>query len=212
MDTYTAFSTAITNTGEIYQCIPSVTQGINDHQRIGSQVQPVSLTTKVNICVTSRQEPSISIYAHIFFLTSKNIKDWKKTAAVPITDLLDRGDGTNADFNGSSYNAMFPINKSEFNVIAHKKILLQKGRDNPNVAYSPAETSSTDTFKYFSSFSQKIPVPKEYQYLVAADTRPTNHFPFMVMGFTATDQHGETILSALQLRVQAQSHLYFKDA
>jgi len=209
---FVPFTTAITSPSEVYMLIPPVTQGAGDYQRVGNTIMPTSLTTKVNICVTSRQEQSVSIYAHIYFLTSKGIKDFKQTAQIQTAALLDAGDGTNTDFDGTSYKAMYPINKAEFNVIAHKKILLQKGQYNPNVLYSPTETPSTDTFKYFSSFSQKIPLPKKLQYLATADTHPTNSFPFMVAAFTATDQHGEDIISPAALRIQAQSHLYYKDA
>lgn len=209
---FVPFTCAITAPSEFYMLIPPVAQGNGDYQRVGNTIMPASLTTKVNCCVTSRQESTVSIYAHFYFLTHKSLKDWKQTSSIVAASLLDNGDGTNVGFDGTSYHAMLPINKSEFNVIAHKKVLLQKGANNPNVAYAPTETNATDTFKYFGSFSQKIPLPKKLTYLVAGDTRPTNSFPFMVCGFTATDQQGTTILSAQQLRVQAQSHMYYKDA
>jgi len=212
LSAFTDFTTAITGAGEIYSLIPAVSQGVNDHQRVGQEIQPVSLTTKVNLSIVARSENSISIFAHVYFLTSKNIKDIKQQASVPITSMLDLGDGTNTQFNGGSYAAMLPINKSEFTVIAHKKILLQKAAYNPNSIYNPTETASADTFKHFATFSQKIPLPKELQYLTAADTRPTNAFPFMVVGFTATDNMGDNTISSALLRVQAQSHLYYKDA
>lgn len=209
---FVPFTCAITAPGEFYMLIPPVTQGVGDNQRIGNTILPQSLITKVNCCVTSRQESTVSIYAHFFFMTHKSLKDWKQTSSIVAANLLDNGDGTNTGFDGTSYHAMLPINKTEFNLIAHKKILLQKGANNPNVAYAPTETNATDTFKYFASFSQKIPLPKKLQYLVAGDPRPTNSFPMMCCAFTATDQQGTTILSAQQLRVQAQSHLYYKDA
>lgn len=212
LEQFTAHSSAITSTNEIYMLIPPVAQGNNDNQRIGNVIQPVSLTTKVNLCVTSRQDPSVSIWAHIFFLTSKSVKDWRNTPSVPTGVLMNKGDGTNTLFDGTSYTAMFPVNKSEFTVIAHKKILLQKGANNPNTAFAATETPSSDTFKYWANFSQKIPLPKELTYLDSVQARPTNSFPFMCMGFTATDQHGDTAPLTLQLRVQGQNHLYYKDA
>lgn len=185
---------------------------MTDSQRIGQSILPTSLTTKVNICITSRQEQSVSIYAHIFFLTSKVIKDYKLTSQLNTALLLDKGDGTNVPFDGTSYTAMLPINKAEYTQIAHKKILLTKGQYNPNVAYTLGDKPSSSTYKYFASFSQKIPLPKKLQYVGTNDTRPSNSFPFMCCAFTATDQHGVDILSTSQLRVQAQSHIYYKDA
>lgn len=209
---FTDFSTAITGVNEIYMCLPAVPQGTGDFQRVGNEIQPTSLTTKVNLSLVARSQLSMSIFAHVFFLTSKNIKDWKLTAGVPITQMLDLGDGTNTQFNGGSYAGLLPINKSEFNVIAHKKILLQKASGNPNNIYQNDEEAATSTCRHFATFSQKIPLPKELLYLNASETRPTNSFPFMVVGFTATDNMGDRILDSLILRVQAQSHLYYKDA
>jgi len=209
---FVTFSTAITSTNELYQLIPSVTQGNDDHQRVGDTIQPVKLTTKVNIALTDRSVNAMSIYAHIFFLTSKNVKDWKLTAAIPTASLMDLGDGTNVPFDGTSYTAMLPINKSEFNVIAHKKILLQKPKDNPNSIYQQDEDPVTSTCTHFANFSVNVPLPKKLMYLTDADNYPTNAFPFMCMGFTATDQYGAVASTILMLKVQAQSHLYYKDA
>lgn len=208
---FEAFSTAITSTNELYMLIPEVPQGQGDYQRIGNVIQPTSLTTKVNISAVNRTPSSINIYAHIFFLTSKQVKDWKLTNSVLTAQMLDAGDGTNVPFDGTSYTAMLPINKSQYNVIAHKKILLSKGANNPNNIYNNDEEPSADTFRYTATFSQKIPLPKKLLYADASQQYPTNAFPFMCCGFTAADNQGQTALSSLILRVQAQSHLYYKD-
>jgi len=205
------FTTAITSTNELYQLIPAVSVGTGDYQRVGNQIQPTSLTTKVNLSIVNRTHPSIHIYAHVFFLTSKSVKDWKLTNSILTASLLNNGDGTNVSFDGSSYNAMLPINKTEFNVIAHKKILLTKVADNPNTEWNQTEDPSVAMSKYTASFAQKIPLPKKLLYADASSLYPTNAFPFMCCGFTAADNQGQTIIDGAILRVQAQSHLYYKD-
>jgi hypothetical protein len=89
--------------------------------------------------------------------------------------------------------------------------LLQKGANDPNNALSGAGTSSVNTFAYTRSFSQKISLPK-LQYENAAKLQPSNTFPFMVVGFCGTDVNGNLAPISARVFVQAQSHLYFKDA
>ena len=208
---FVEFSTAITSTNELYQLIPAVPVGTGDFQRIGNVIQPTSLTTKVNLSIVNRSENSYHIFAHVFFLTSKTTKDWKLTNSVLTAALLNNGDGTNVSFDGTSYNAMLPVNRSEYNVIAHKKIQLQKSALNPNSIYTPAEDPAVCPTRYTATFAQKIPLPKKLLYADATQNYPTNAFPFMCVGFTAADNQGQAIIDGLALRVQAQSHLYFKD-
>jgi len=208
---FVQFTTAITTTNELYQLIPGVAVGTGDFQRVGNVIQPTSLTTKVNLSIVNRTHPSIHIWAHVFFLTSKTTKDWKLTNSINTAGLLNAGDGTNVAFDGTSYKAMLPINRSEFNVIAHKRILLTKVADNPNTEWNQTEDPSVAMSKYTASFSQKIPLPKKLLYADASSQYPTNAFPFMCCGFTAADNQGQTIIDGAILRVQAQSHLYYKD-
>lgn len=213
LETHQSFTSGITSTNEIYGLIPAITQGNNDWQRDGNDIQPTSLTTKVNLNIVSRMDSSASIYADVYFLTSKQVKDFSLTNTIPTAQLMNVGDGTNAPYDGTSFTAMLPINKSQFNVIAHKRILLQKGKGNPNDIYRPGDIYQTasDTFIYSRSFAVKIPLPTKFLYQDSTKSYPSNYFPFMVVGFHATDQEGDGALTSAILRVQAQSHLYFKD-
>jgi hypothetical protein len=91
-----------------------------------------------------------------------------------------------------------------------------KQNGDPNLLYSGGATlnGTTSTCVHFKSFSVKVPLPKKLKYEAAASTSPTNYFPFMMAGFHATDQLGGTVLlpALLPLYIQAQSHMYFKDA
>lgn len=207
---FTAFTSGITSTNEIYGLIPDMSQGDDDFQRIGNTIQPVSLTTKVNLALNSTT--SQSVYADVYFLTSKTVKDFNLTNAILTAQLMNVGDGTNAAYDGTSYTAMLPINKSEFTVLAHKRVLLQKGSGDPNTALSGAGLPSTNTFSYIKSFSQKIKLPSKLTYEDASRLQPSNSFPFMVVGFCGTDVNGNLAPITARVFVQAQSHLYYKDA
>jgi len=209
LDAFTAFTSGITSTNEVYGLIPSVAQGAKDNERAGAVIQPVSLTTKVNLALFT--SPSMAIYADVFFCTSKNVKDYDLTAQIPTGELLNKGDDTNVAYDGLSSTAMYPVNKSEFTVIAHKRIRLAKGNGDPNVALSGGSPSSTDTFNYYASFSQKIPLPQKLTYETSSKVYPSNSFPFMMVGFVGADANGNTAPSSARVFVQAQSHLYYKD-
>lgn len=207
---FIAFTSGITSTNEVYRLIPNIAVGDDDHQRIGNVIQPVSLTTKVNLaCFTSSSE---AIYADVFFLTSKNVKDFDGTPNIPTGELLNNGQGGNVAYDGTSFTAMYPINKSEFTLIAHKRIRLAKGANDPNTACSGGSPAATDTFQHYASFSQKIKLPEKLLYEAKAKIQPSNVFPFMMVGFVASDANGNTAPSLARVFVQAQSHLYYKDS
>lgn len=207
---FTAFTSGITSTNEIYGIIPDISQGDDDFQRIGNTIQPTKLTVKVNLAINATN--SQSVYADVYFLTSKTVKDQTLTNGILTAQLMNVGDGTNAPYDGTSYTAMLPINKSEFTVLAHKRVLLQKGSGDPNTALSGAGLASTNTFAYTKSFSQNIKLPAKLTYEDSARVQPSNSFPFMVVGFCGTDVNGNLAPITARVFVQAQSHLYYKDA
>lgn len=214
LEDFTQFSTAITGTSELYNLIPPVTIGDDDYQRVGNQIQPTNLTVKIQAALGALA--SSSVYVDFWFLTSKNIKDAKQTAQLPIQKLLNDGNGQNVPYDGTSYTAMLPINKTEFSVIAHKRVLLKKPYGDPQGLYSGAGAPPNSVYtiaQNVTSFSVKIKLPKKLTYEQRTDYVPTNVFPFMAVGFTAADQFGGTALTpTLPIYVQAQSHLYYKDA
>jgi len=206
---FTAFTSGITSTNEVYALIPFVAQGTKDNERTGAVIQPVSLTTKVNLSLFTAA--SMAVYADVYFCTSKNVKDYDLTNQIPTGELLNKGDDTNVAYDGTSATAMYPVNKSEFTVIGHKRVRLAKGADDPNTALSGGSPPSTDTFNYYASFSQKVPLPAKLTYETSAKQQPSNTFPFMMVGFVGADANGNTAPTSARVFVQAQSHLYFKD-
>lgn len=212
LEQFQAFTTAITSTNEVYCLIPKTQQGEDDFNRIGNIIQPVSLTTKVNLAINPTDPSSQSIYADVWFLTAKSVKAERNSNQILTDKLFNDGQGTNVPYDGTSYTAMLPINKSEFTVISHKRVKLQKALDDPNTKLTGGVTASTNTFLYTSSLSVKIPVPTRYVYEDKVDDTPTNAFPFMMVGFVGTDTTGDSSSLTGRVYVQAQSHLYFKDS
>jgi len=214
LEDFTQFTTAITGTSELYNLIPALSVGDDDYQRVGNQIQPTSLTVKIQAALSNFA--SCAVYVDFFFLTSKNIKDAKQTAQVPIQKLLNDGNGQNVPYDGTSYTAMLPLNKTEFTMVKHKRILLKKPYGDIQGLYSGSgvpPTSVSSLAANTTSFSVTIKLPKKLTYEQRGDYVPTNAFPFMAVGFTAADQSGDVALTpAAPVFVQAQSHLYYKDA
>lgn len=211
LSTHVPFSSAINSSSECYNCIPQVNQGTDDHNRIGNVIQPRSLVVKGTISLRGTNLNSESVYADIYFLTSKNVKDQANQNTLPITEMLNYGDGTNGNYSGFSYIAQLPINKTQFNVIKHLRVLLQKGAGDPNTALSGGATSSTDTYSYNRNFTVKIPVPAKFTYEDKNAIWPTNFYPFMCAGFYGTDQQGDSAPVNPRVYIQAQAQLYYKD-
>lgn len=210
LSTFIFFSQAVTSTNELYMLLPQVNQGDDDHERIGKSIQPVKLTTKVNMAVGG--VGSISIYADVYILTSKTIKDFRLCNQVLTAELLNKGDGTNVPYDGTSYNSMLPVNTDEFTVIKHKRVKLTKQVGDPNTQVSGGVAGTVSESRHFASFSVNVPCPKALTYATAGDNTPTNFFPFMLIGWHATDTLGQSITNLLPLGVQASSHLWYKDA
>jgi len=209
---YTAFTSGITSTSEVYALIPIVPQGNDDFQRVGQQIEPRSLTTRVHVALLPTNLFSQSVYVDFYFCTSKVIKAVYQEAQLPTNELLNAGNGTNVAYDGTSFTADYPINKSKFTLIKHKRILLQKGQNDPNTALTGGSSTATNTFSYQRTFTVKIPMPKKLTYLDANDNTPTNYYPFMMVGFHGSDTQGDTAPINPRVYVQAQSHLYYKDA
>lgn len=209
LEQFTNFTSAITSTSEVYALIPNLTQGSDDHQRVGNQIQPKSLTTYVNVTLVNG---SASVYVDFFFCTAKAVKFQGLNATVPTGQLLNDGQGANVNYDGTSYTSLLPINKSEFTVIKRKRVKLQSALGDPNTALSGGGGASTSVFPYSKSFSVKIPLPAKLLYEDNLKQYPSNSYPFMMVGFCGTDTYGNTAPTSARVQVQAQSQLYYKDA
>lgn len=213
LSTFVGFSSAITSTTEMYSCIPRITQGVGDHQRVGNQIRPTNLKVKGIVSLNSRASDSLHCCVDIYFLTSKQIKSELQYSQVLIQRLLNKGDGTNTDYNGQTFNQMLPINTSEFTLLKHKRILLTKVQNSPNSEATAATAAVAGPNPYMKSFSVKIPCPKRFTYQTDAQLYPASYYPFMVLGYTWYDNNGGSAPNQTSTVVcQAQSQLYFKDA
>jgi len=219
LNNWASFTSAITSTNEMYCCLPSIQIGSGDHNRIGAEVAPKSLTVKgwvtLDPGVEEKSYGSNDIEVHMFFLTSKQIKSEAHWTEVDVTQLLNTGVGNNTSFDGSTYKSLLDVNRSDFNLIKRKVIRLRKSWGNPDTQRigGTMDVTSFDTPKYNAKFSVKIPVPKKLKYTTDGTSVATNFYPFMVAGFCIPNNaDGAQSFDYTRFHVLAQSHLYYKDA
>lgn len=211
----TNFTPAITTAGECYALIPPIRVGPGDHQRIGQTIQPTSLTVKGFVSLFGNQADSFDILVDIFFLTSKTLKDQQQQGILDMNQLLNNGDGTNAQYDGSYVHGNYPLNTTAFSLIKRKTIRLTKPFGNMNTALcggDPVNTANYSSEKYSKTFSVKIPLPKNLKYLTDADTTPTNAFPFVCLGWRNASNCDASGITNQLIKSTMMTHLYYKDS
>lgn len=217
LTTFTGFSSAINGIGEIYGAIPQVTQGDDDFQRIGAKLSPISAYVDMNITVANQSDPLASDKTvHVFMLKSHGVRDLANYSAIPITTLLDDGQGGSVSFDGTTTNAMYNVDGRLFSVVRHFKKRLVKGYGlhfGSGTGSNAGTTDSTITpSNSYVSLRIKVPLPKVLTYSSKSATYPDNAAPFFVIGWTRNDSAGGSALSTVNTYVQAKCHLRYKDA
>jgi hypothetical protein len=215
LGTYTDFSSGITATTEIYAAIPRVAQGVDEHQRIGDVIQPTSCTLHLDITTPAyNSNASIDKTIHIFLLTAAAVKDLANYSAIPITQLLDNGQGGNVGFDGTSLAAMFPVQNKAFHVLKHKKFRLVKtfGRAAGSSASDPLSDTdskvSLDTA--YKHISMRVKLPKKLKYEGVNARYPTNSAPFFVIGWT-NNWALDAASNVIDLKVLGRVEMRYKD-
>lgn len=214
---YVAFSSGIVNISEIYAALPQCTQGVDNHQRIGDSISPSSVFISMNIAVKNGPSDAFSTdkTVHVFLMTANAVKDLANYSAIPIGGLLDKGDGTNVGFDGSSGNAMYPVNKKSFTVLRHWSKRMTSGFGHP-IGSTGTTAGNADSVitpaASFASFRLKVKTPKKLKYNSATATFPNNYAPFFVIGWTRNDSAGNSAPSFINTYVQAKTHMYYRDS
>lgn len=208
------FSSGITSTNELYSLIPRVIVGSDDHQRIGNQIAPVSLTNTTTVYLPYTQvNTSMSVFVDVYYLTSKQVKADNLVANIPTAFLLNAGDGTNVPYDGTAQTADFPVNRAAFTLIKHKRVKLQLCKGDPNTVVSGSANPPVDSTCYYEArWKLKIPLPKKLTYMNENVNYPSNALPFMCLGFHAIDANGDTAPIASRIFCRSQSQMYYKDA
>jgi len=215
LGTFQQFSSGITGTGELYACIPRITQGTNDFNRIGNRISPVSCHVDAILnCTTSNNNQSVDVFAHVFVLEATAVKSLDNLSAVPITQLLEDGAGGYIAADGTTNMTQYPVNRTAFKVLHHRRMRLYKPFGQQNNRAAPSAGGTDGTIAACTGNKRirlKIPLPKELRYDVAAQDYPVNTAPFFCVAWEYNDQSGDSA-PITSIYVQARTHLRYKDA
>jgi hypothetical protein len=209
LDLPTGFSSAITSTRELYAVIPQIGEGPGVHQRVGDTIQPTSLTLNLRFAFpfTDNQQ-SGDVTAHVFVLSCKSVKSLDNLTAVPITLLLDNGQGSAGSFDGTNQHSLWKVNTNLFTVHKYKRIRFQKteGLVN-NGGLGNGQTCMQASQHHYARI--RVPLPKKLKYALNNQTYPTNSAPFLCIGYTQNDASNSAGLIAVY--AQGNCQLHFKD-
>ena len=149
------------------------------------------------------------VYA--FFLESPQVKDFANSSAIPITSLMDDGNGSHTTFDGTSQTSLYTVNRQSFRVI---RVLKKRMIYNvPQVYSSQTQSVAQDPSQGHHSVSLDIPLPKKFVYATEAASWPNNYSPFFCLGFIDNTYNGDTAPGiTLSVQVEGRSELWFKDA
>lgn len=219
--------------------LPAMVQGTTDINRIGDRIEPTSLSTKLNIRLAQQavadvrgaQATPLDITVYVFYGLVKSLKTYQGSvsledtrlvvsgqseAGMAMNRLLDKGDLTFTQFDGSQQYAQFPL--SDYVNMKVKKIHLRQAsgwiNTNANNGSAPPNTDSQNTIR--KEVTLKWKVPSKLQYTNSTDIYPQNFAPVFAVGYVYNDATASTnqIAPAFgdgDVEYTAFSSLYFKD-
>jgi len=214
--TFRNFSSAITGTTELYACIPQVSEGARDHQRVGDTISPTSAYINLNMVATSATDMQPwDVTAHVFVLSAKQVKYMDNLSAVPITELMDNGQGGATNFDGTLPTTLFKINTAGFTVHAHRKVRLVKnfGWSNNATGVPPTgvpQGSIVVDSRAYANLKIKVTLPKKLRYIRDSANYPDNAAPFLAIGWVRNDASGDTAAHTY-IEVEGKVHMFYKD-
>lgn len=213
--TFQQFSSAITGTGELYACIPRINQGVDDYQRVGNSIQPVSCHVDGLLNVTTSDNSyAVDYVAHVFVLQAVAVKNLANLSSVPIGQLFENGAGGYISADGTTKMSKYPINRTDFKVLHHRRVRLTKcwGQTN-GIGGSLATTLATQDSQNTGNYRFRLPIklPKKLKYDVASQQYPSNSAPFLCIAWEQNDYAGDSA-PITSIYAQARVHLRYKDS
>ena len=212
---FTAFSSGITSVNEIVACLPQTIQGLDDNNRVGDTIAPTGCKVVLDFAFKDQEsQQSFDKTIHVFMMNAVAVKSLDNFTAIPITTMLDLGNGTNGDFNGTKARSMHPVDKSSFRILHHKQFRLAKafGRPNGVSGTNPSNTDSVISIgPSYRRITMNVRLPPKLKYDTKNSVYPENAAPFLVIGWTTNDATGPAS-NVIDLQVMGQVHMWYKDA
>lgn len=211
-----AIGQALATPASLYGCLPPLTQGVGDFQRIGEKIQPVKAAVDFTFNWTTDNTNNQDVIVNLWIVLVKGFNSEVAYVNTPAGQFLQVGNGTNVDPNDPDQPRMlqqvnhYPLNTEQYTKLRHYRFRMRKGvGSQANVAaaadtIAPTGTTAQEDQKYIR-YTWK---PPALRYNDNTQTYPTSHFP--VYGYYATNADGSAYGDTLQ--ISARAHLWFKDS
>lgn len=220
-----------------YALLPTIAQGNTAITCVGDFIQPRKLVFDFRASLLEPADVDHAfgdeiwpedIMVHIFFVTHKNFKSIIAAnaggGAVYETSIQNQFMGFNgiqtSGFDGTVINSDKPVNTELFTVIKRMKFRLNRSSGfkslvQLNGAAAPAPPTTVPLISVGGQdskrFKVQIPLPKRLQFENTTNTA-SNHFPFMLAGWTYTHSPLNQVTSGLSpLSIQGNTQLYYTD-
>lgn len=199
----TSYNSTINSVGDATRCVPSISNGTADYQRIGDQIKAQSLVIKGAIVYN----PSTGSYGtfsnarlgvRLMIVQPRkfsNLDDVQTNATSWMAYLLKKG-GTTTAFNGDLADLWAPINTDGIIKYYDKTFYLDAPYQASGVG-SVQMLNSTRLFKIKLNCRNKI---LRYDSSVSSGLQPTNYAPVVILGYAHMDgTGGDTLSTAIQM-------------
>jgi len=197
--------------------LPTLTQGVDDYQRVGNRIRPVRAKTQWNLNIFNPIGPLLDLTVNLVIFTVKGATTNTAVGAIPGGDFLRVGDGTNVDpvgppgitdINMLNFVNNYVVNQERYTLHKWHRILFKKGPNDANGAVGVANAPPT---VLGAKLHRKITYnwkPPQLKYDNNAATLPTNHYPVYLIWATNNDG---TALVANSIGFTCRTELLFKD-
>jgi len=202
MEAAVGHNSAISN-ADLDACLPIVSLGTGDWNRIGARISPKSLVVRGTVYITSRDmDINRPIEVRLLGFTQNDLRNCAQVADVDTANLLRGFNGATVPYDGTLTNQTFPINDELFKRLFDKKIKLSE-----QIA-GTYEGADFRTSAYHYSFKIKCPKYLKYD---GTDNYPNNFAPFMAVGYTYLDGSAPDEVLA-NVHNESHCHLKYEDA
>lgn len=197
--------------------LPTLTQGVDDFQRVGNRIKPIGARTMWNLNIANPLANLLDLTVNLVIFTVKGASTNTAVAAVPGGDFLRVGDGTNVDpvgppgitdINMLNFVNNYVVNQERYTLHKWHRILFKKGPNDANGAVGVANAPPT---VLGAKLHRKIIYkwrPPQLKYDNNAANLPTNHYPVYLIWATNNDG---TALVANSIGFTCRTELLFKD-
>lgn len=201
------FNSAITSTAELYSCVPPLALGNPSSKKVGQSIQPRSLHLKGAVCL-SPDAVTADITVVMYVFTTKKYKNYDALVAnFVMTDMLDDGQSSTVNFDGTIARSLYPPEKQQIRLLSKKLFVLRKGHGLQNGGTDDGVGGASTIHR----FDVKIKCPQNLLFDDSVgEVYPTNFAPVVGFGYYHNDATIPDVINRA-ITVNAQSHLYYDD-